>query len=88
MAAFLIENTNVNAPLVNNNNEITLYQIRRYISSNEAVGRIFGFEIHERDPAVINLAVHLVNSQCVFFTNEIAVDRATKSTKNYTPRIF
>eukprot|EP00102_Acyrthosiphon_pisum_P016931 XP_008188088.1 PREDICTED: uncharacterized protein LOC100159360 [Acyrthosiphon pisum] len=39
MAVFHIENTNVNAPPVNNNNEITLYQIGRYISSNEA--RVF-----------------------------------------------
>ncbi|GFR14232.1 ATP-dependent DNA helicase [Trichonephila clavata] len=36
MAAFRIENTNVNAPPVNNNDEITLCQIGRYISSNDA----------------------------------------------------
>ncbi|GBP52181.1 hypothetical protein EVAR_87566_1 [Eumeta japonica] len=33
----------VNAPPVNKNDEITLYQIGRYISSNEAAWRIFGF---------------------------------------------
>ncbi|GFR31324.1 helitron_like_N domain-containing protein [Trichonephila clavata] len=81
MTAFRIENTNVNAPPVNNNDEITLYQIGRYICSNEAVWRIFGFQIHERDPAVIHLAVHLENGQYVFFTNETAIDRAMNPPK-------
>ncbi|GBP20921.1 hypothetical protein EVAR_80741_1 [Eumeta japonica] len=46
---------------MNKNDEITLYQIGRYISSNEAAWRIFGFPIHERDPAVVQLAIHLEN---------------------------
>ncbi|XP_071036514.1 uncharacterized protein [Parasteatoda tepidariorum] len=61
MAVFRVENINVNAIPVNNNNEVTQYQIGRYISSNEAVWRIFGFPILERDPTVIHLAVHLEN---------------------------
>ncbi|XP_049819697.1 uncharacterized protein LOC126264710 isoform X1 [Aethina tumida] len=77
MAVFRVENTNVNAPPVNKNNEITLYQIGRYISSNEAAWRIFGFPIHERDPA----AVHLENGQRVFFTNKTAIDRAINPPK-------
>lgn len=64
MALFRVENTNVNK-----NDKITNYQIGRYISSNEAAWRIFGFPIHERDPAVIHLAVHLESGQRVFFTN-------------------
>lgn len=68
--------SNANAPPVNQNDEITLYQIGRYISSNEAAWRLFGFPIHERDPAVIQLAVHLENSQRVFFTNETAINLA------------
>ena len=31
----------------------------RYISSNEAIWRIFTFPMHERDPAVVNVAVPL-----------------------------
>ncbi|XP_044588730.1 uncharacterized protein LOC123267907 [Cotesia glomerata] len=81
MAVFRVENTNVNAPPVNKNDEITLYQIGRYISSNEAVWRIFGFPIHERDPAVVQLAVHLENGQRVYFTNETAIDRAINPPK-------
>ncbi|GFX32033.1 ATP-dependent DNA helicase [Trichonephila clavipes] len=88
MAVFRVENTNVNAPPVNKNDEITLYQIGRYISSNEAAWRIFGFPIHERDPAVVQLAIHLENGQRVFFTNETAIDRAINPPKNYTHCIF
>ncbi|XP_050552549.1 uncharacterized protein LOC118277408 [Spodoptera frugiperda] len=88
MAVFRVENTNVNAPPVNKNDEITLYQIGRYISSNEAAWRIFGFPIHERDPAVVQLAVHLENGQRVFFTNETAIDRAVNPPKTTLTEFF
>lgn len=88
MAVFSIENTNATAPPVNNTDEITLYQIGRYISSNEAVWHIFGFQIHERDPAVIHLAVHLENGQRVFFTNETAIDRAMNPPKTTLTEFF
>ena len=72
IAVFQVENTPVN-----NNDEITLYQIGRYVSSNEAGWRIFGFPIHERDPAVFHLAVHLENSQRVYFSSgKTAIYRA------------
>ena len=61
-AVFQIHNIDVNAPQLNGN-EIMHYQISQYISSNEAVWHIFGFPIHERGPAVINLTVHLENSE-------------------------
>ncbi|GBP65098.1 hypothetical protein EVAR_5244_1 [Eumeta japonica] len=88
MAVFRVENTNVNAPPVNKNDEITLYQIGRYISSNEAAWRIFGFPIHERDPAVVQLAIHLENGQRVFFTNETAIDRAINPPKTTLTAFF
>ncbi|XP_044593840.1 uncharacterized protein LOC123271521 [Cotesia glomerata] len=88
MAVFRVENTNVNAPPVNKNDEITLYQIGRYISSNEAVWRIFGFPIHERDPAVVQLAVHLENGQRVYFTNETAINRAINPPKTTLTEFF
>ncbi|GBM86776.1 hypothetical protein AVEN_203254-1 [Araneus ventricosus] len=88
MAVFRIENTNVNAPPLNENDEITNYQIGRYISSNEAVWRIFGFQIHERDPAVIHLAVHLENGQRVYFTDETALDRAINPPKTTLTEFF
>lgn len=83
-----MENTNVTAPPVNINDEITPYQIGRYISSNEAVWRIFGFPIHERDPTVVHLVVDLENRQRVYFTNETAIDRAINPPKTTLTEFF
>ncbi|KAI8120455.1 hypothetical protein CVS40_8291 [Lucilia cuprina] len=46
---------------VDNRNEVLSYQAGRYISSNEAVWRLFSFDLHERYPSVTHLAVHLEN---------------------------
>ena len=56
--------------LQNEKDEISIYQTGRYISSSEAVWRILSFSIHERYPAVVQLAVHLENGQRVYFTAE------------------
>lgn len=58
--------------LNNKNDEITQYQMGRYISTNEAVWRILGFEMHERCPTVVPLHVHLENFQRVFYTEQNA----------------
>ena len=58
------------------NNEVNKYQTGRYVSSSEAVWRIFNFPIHERYPAVEHLAVHLENGQRVYFTPETALQQA------------
>ncbi|XP_059149801.1 uncharacterized protein LOC131936752 [Physella acuta] len=47
--------------------EVTAFQLGRYISSNEAVWRILGMPIHEREPTVVHLTVHLENGQRVYF---------------------
>ena len=57
--------------------EISDYQNVQYISSNEAAWRILEFPIHEKDPPVQQLAVHLQNSQCVYFTEDTAQDQAS-----------
>ncbi|GBP95049.1 hypothetical protein EVAR_71362_1 [Eumeta japonica] len=60
MAVFqIVQNSEQN----NRNDEILMYQMGRYINSNEAAWRIFSFPIHEREPAVQHLAVHLENGQ-------------------------
>ena len=38
----------------NKNDEVTNFQMARYISSNEAVWRLLKFPLHERYPAVIH----------------------------------
>lgn len=43
--------------------EVMRYQLGRYISSNGAVWRILGFQIHERHPTVVHL--HLENGQFI-----------------------
>lgn len=63
LAVFEIQN-------INKNDEISHYQMGRYISSSEAIWRIFSFPIHRREPSVQHLAVHLENGQRVYFTEE------------------
>ncbi|XP_026467790.1 uncharacterized protein LOC113371378 [Ctenocephalides felis] len=58
------------------NDEVSEYQMGRYVSSNEAIWRIFSFPIHERHPSEVHLAVHLENGQRVYFNPVNAVDRA------------
>lgn len=68
--------------------EITSYQLGRYISTNEAIWRIFSFAIHERYPNVLHLAVHLQNGQRVYFTPENAAQRAEQPPKTTLTSFF
>lgn len=56
----------------NSKDAITQFHLGRYVSTNEAIWRILGFNIHERYPPVTHLAVHLENGQRVYFTKETA----------------
>lgn len=64
--------------VTNANDEVSQYQMGRYVSSNEAIWRIFSFAIHERHPTVVHLAVHLENGQRVYFNEWNAADRAAR----------
>ncbi|XP_067129653.1 uncharacterized protein [Centruroides vittatus] len=75
---------NASAPI----NEIDQYELGRYISSNEAVWRIFSFPIHERHPTVVHLAVHLENGQRVYFTMENVHARALSPPKTMLTAFF
>ena len=61
--------------LNNDSDEITRFQMGRYISTNEAFWRIFKFDVHDRFPAVVHLSVHLENGQRVVFTPQNVVQR-------------
>ncbi|XP_044582994.1 uncharacterized protein LOC123264012 [Cotesia glomerata] len=61
--------------------EVTNYQAGRYISSSEAVWRIFRFPIHDRFPSVMHLAVHLENCQRIYFTEQDVVDKVINPKK-------
>ncbi|KAK9683679.1 hypothetical protein RND81_10G158300 [Saponaria officinalis] len=54
--------------------EIQNYYDCRYISSCEAVWRIFGFEIHYRTPPVERLSFHLPDEQSVLFNDDEFID--------------
>lgn len=62
----------------NSNDEVTQYQLGRYVSSNEGMWRIFSFSIHERHPTVVHLAVHLENGQRVYFTDAKVLQRVDR----------
>lgn len=77
MAVFTLQSNNDTNANANNNavrhvDEVTLFQTGRYINTNEALWRIFSFNIHERYPTVVHLAVHLENGQRVYFTEATA----------------
>ena len=52
--------------------EIKMFLTGHYISTNEAIWRIFDLEIHSSHPSVINLAIHLENGQRVYYTESSA----------------
>ena len=51
--------------------EITNFVVGRYISTDEAMHRIYGFLIHDRSPSVEQLCVHLENGQRVNNTGSV-----------------
>ena len=68
--------------------EIESYQLGRYISSNEACWRIFGFPIHEREPTVVHLSVHLDGGQIVTFSTTNFEGQATEPPKTTLTEFF
>lgn len=72
----------------NQSDEIVQYQMGRYINTNEAIWRILSFPIHDRDPPVVHLSVHLENGQRVFFTTETAEKVATEPPRTTLTAFF
>ena len=58
----------------NKNDEVETYKLGRYISSSEAVWRLFNFDIHQHWPPVEPLAVHLPGMQILFFDPNLPID--------------
>ncbi|XP_063980943.1 uncharacterized protein LOC135164482 [Diachasmimorpha longicaudata] len=81
MAIFGVQN-------INNNDEIARYQMGRYISSSKAIWHILSFPIHERDPSVQHLAIHLENGQRVYFTEENVFQRGLEDPKTTLTEFF
>ncbi|CDF39089.1 ATP dependant DNA helicase [Chondrus crispus] len=49
------------------NSTISNFQDARYVSASEAAWRLFSFDIVDRNPPVVRLAVHLPNHHTVYF---------------------
>ena len=54
--------------------EIKEYEDMRSVGSSEACWHIFGFEIHDRFPAVLALRVHLPDEQQIVFDEDTELD--------------
>lgn len=74
--------------LTNKFDEVGIYQIGRYISTNEAVWKILGFPLHQRHPVVQHLAVHLENGQRIYFSSTDNVQHILNHSKNTTLLAF
>lgn len=46
---------------LNASDEVTKFQLERYVSRNKAIWRLFSFSIYKRHPTVVHLVVHLEN---------------------------
>lgn len=62
--------------------EIKTYLDCRYVSACEAVWRIFEFEIHERNPSVMRLPVHLEGEHAVVLKDTDDLNAVINSEKN------
>ncbi|KAL3629938.1 hypothetical protein CASFOL_026250 [Castilleja foliolosa] len=60
-------------------NEVTNYIDGRYICPHEAAWRILNFPIHERNPAVEILAVHLEDMQSVTFNENLRLQAIVRN---------
>ncbi|XP_073144594.1 uncharacterized protein [Henckelia pumila] len=62
--------------------EIKNFQDARWVSAQEALWRIYEFELNEISPAVINLALHLPNKHCVTFWKNQNLDYVLRQEYN------
>ncbi|XP_023754994.1 uncharacterized protein LOC111903453 [Lactuca sativa] len=78
--------TNSNSATNKNNqrhlNEIQNFLDGRFICSHEAAWKIFNFVIHDRNPAVQVLAVHLENKQNISFRDNAQLQNIIQNTYN------
>ncbi|KAG1578619.1 hypothetical protein G6F48_011789 [Rhizopus delemar] len=68
--------------LKNENDEIERYLTSRYIGPTEAVRRLFEYAMHEEDPSVTSLAIHLENEQPVYFDPESSAEEIQQTLDN------
>ena len=70
------------ARIMYDGDEIEAYKSIRYISSSEAMWRIFGFDMQSRSPGVILLYVHLEGQQVVIHDEDDTAEQRRELAKN------
>ncbi len=59
--------------------EVTRYELGRYITASEGYWRIYDFPIQSKYPSVEMLALHLQDEQVITFNDEGAVQNVAES---------
>jgi len=62
--------------------EIERYLQGRYIGPTEAFARIFEYKMHEEDPTVTTLALHLPNEQPVYYAEDATREQIEEIMRN------
>ena len=85
MASVRISKNSGNGKIPNgsNNDEIEQFVSSCFITASEAMWRIYGFDVHGRDPAIQHLAIHEEDQQSVTFDEHNPHEALTKK-KNTT----
>ncbi|XP_057760779.1 uncharacterized protein LOC130981179 [Arachis stenosperma] len=79
VTALFYKSATENADL-DEHDEVSMYYDCGYISPCEAAWRIFGYNIHYRDPSVVRLGFHLPNEQNVIFKDHENFDDVLRET--------
>ncbi|XP_061346787.1 uncharacterized protein LOC133292402 [Gastrolobium bilobum] len=80
-------NDRVTAAIHHSDDEIKMFYDCRYVSACEAAWRIFGFEIHYRNPPVMRLPFHLPNEKTVVFHDTASISEV-KTREEFRQSIF
>ncbi|KAG2192401.1 hypothetical protein INT47_012468 [Mucor saturninus] len=65
-------------------NEVAEFLDARYVSASEACWRIFSFKLHQEHPTHQRLAIHLENSQPVYFRDSANIEVLSNTNSNTT----
>ena len=77
--SYKVMNTQVESGIIQD--EISDFQTARYLSSSEAIWRLYSFPLHEEKPSVYRLPVHLPHEQYVSFCEQDDLQEVLRSTK-------
>ncbi|SAM09603.1 hypothetical protein [Absidia glauca] len=74
--------------LSDTNDEIARHLQGRYIGPTEAFGRLFEYKVHDEDPTVTCLALHLPNEQPVYFPEDASAPQIQRILQTSTSMLI